>query len=71
MWLLRWREIEKEEALKAKKRKEEREEKDKIARATCMQRLAEEEKRAAIENEKLRKALLIKPKQREEIFKSL
>ncbi|MFS8034360.1 hypothetical protein Hanom_Chr17g01580241 [Helianthus anomalus] len=40
MWLPRWREIEKEEALKAKKRKEEREEKDRIARAACLQKLA-------------------------------
>ncbi|MFS7905315.1 hypothetical protein Hanom_Chr01g00046221 [Helianthus anomalus] len=71
MWLTRWSEIEKEEALKTKKLKEEREEKDKIARATILQRLAEEEKRVAEENEKLRKMLLRNPKQREEFFKSL
>ncbi|MFS7904619.1 hypothetical protein Hanom_Chr01g00038231 [Helianthus anomalus] len=71
MWLSTWREIEKEEALKAKQRKEECEEKDKIARATNMQRQAEEDKRAVEENEKLRKSLLRKPKQREELFKSL
>ncbi|MFS8024374.1 hypothetical protein Hanom_Chr16g01462481 [Helianthus anomalus] len=71
MWLSSWREIEREEALKANKRKEEREEKDRIARATCVQRLTEEETRVAKENEKLRKALLKKPKQREEFFKSL
>ncbi|MFS7993095.1 hypothetical protein Hanom_Chr12g01090061 [Helianthus anomalus] len=71
MWLSRWREIEKEEALKAKKLKAEQEEKDKIARCTCLQRLAEEEQRAAKDNEKLRKMLLRKPKQREEKFKSL
>ncbi|MFS7929681.1 hypothetical protein Hanom_Chr04g00335411 [Helianthus anomalus] len=58
MWLSSWREIEKEEALKANKKKEEQEEKDKIARATCMLRLAEEEQRVAKENEKLRKMLL-------------
>ncbi|MFS7930548.1 hypothetical protein Hanom_Chr04g00345601 [Helianthus anomalus] len=57
--------------MKAKKKKEEQEEKDKISRYTCMQRLAGEEKRATAENEKLRKALLRKPKQREEKFKSL
>ncbi|MFS8023624.1 hypothetical protein Hanom_Chr16g01453601 [Helianthus anomalus] len=71
MWLSRWREIEREEALKAKKRKAEREEKDRIARATGVQRIAEEEQRVAKENEKLRKALLKKLKQREEFFKSL
>ncbi|MFS7954373.1 hypothetical protein Hanom_Chr07g00629531 [Helianthus anomalus] len=71
IWLTRWRKIEKEEALKAKKKKEDQEEKDKIARATCLQRLADEEQRDAKENEKLRKLLLRKPKQREEKFKSL
>ncbi|MFS7904245.1 hypothetical protein Hanom_Chr01g00033851 [Helianthus anomalus] len=71
MWLTKWREIEKEEALKAKKRKEEHEEKYKIATYTCLQRLAEEEQRAAKENEKLRKLLLKKPKCHEEKFKSL
>ncbi|MFS7965771.1 hypothetical protein Hanom_Chr09g00766111 [Helianthus anomalus] len=43
MWLLKWREIEKEEFLKAEKERKEREEKDRIARFTCVQRLAEEE----------------------------
>ncbi|MFS8034199.1 hypothetical protein Hanom_Chr17g01578421 [Helianthus anomalus] len=71
MWLSRWRGIEKEEALKAEKRKEEREEKDKIARYKCMQRLDEEEQRVAKENEKLRKMLLKKSKCHEEKFKSL
>ncbi|MFS7978270.1 hypothetical protein Hanom_Chr10g00913571 [Helianthus anomalus] len=71
MWLTSWREIEREKSLKAKKMKEEREEKDRIARATCLQRLAEDEQRAAKENENLRKVLLKKPKQREEFFKSL
>ncbi|MFS7966689.1 hypothetical protein Hanom_Chr09g00776731 [Helianthus anomalus] len=51
MWLSHWRAIEKEEAMKAKKKKEEQEEKDKIYIYTCMQRLAEEEKRATAENE--------------------
>ncbi|MFS7909562.1 hypothetical protein Hanom_Chr02g00096021 [Helianthus anomalus] len=46
------------EFLKAEKERKEREEKGRIVRATCVQRLAEEEKRAAKENEKLRKALL-------------
>ncbi|MFS7995357.1 hypothetical protein Hanom_Chr12g01117001 [Helianthus anomalus] len=71
MWLSRWREIEKEEALKAKKLREEQDEKDRISRYTVLQRLAEEEQRAVKENEKLRKLLLRKPKQREEKFKTL
>ncbi|MFS8023733.1 hypothetical protein Hanom_Chr16g01454941 [Helianthus anomalus] len=71
MWLTRWREIEKEEALKAKKKREEQEEKDRISRFTCVQRLTEEEKRVVEENEKLRKLLLKKPKRIEEKFKSL
>ncbi|XP_035843913.1 FK506-binding protein 5-like [Helianthus annuus] len=71
MWLSMWRKIEKEEFMKAEKERKEREEKDRIARFTCVQRLAEEEKKAAKEKEQLRKALLRKPKQREEFFKSL
>ncbi|MFS7892641.1 hypothetical protein Hanom_Chr00s000702g01655201 [Helianthus anomalus] len=65
MWSTSWREIEREESLKVKKRKEEREEKEMTARATCLQKLAEEEKRAAKEKEKLRKALWKNPKRRE------
>ncbi|MFS8026443.1 hypothetical protein Hanom_Chr16g01486771 [Helianthus anomalus] len=70
-WSSNWRKIENKEALKAEKERKEREEKDKIARYTVVQRLVEEEKRAVEENEKLRKLLLKKPKQREEKFKSL
>ncbi|XP_021996495.1 uncharacterized protein DDB_G0283697-like [Helianthus annuus] len=71
IWLSKWRKIEKEEFLKAEKERKECEEKDRVARFTVVQRLAEEEQRAAKENEKLRKALLKKPKRHEEKFKSL
>ncbi|MFS8001883.1 hypothetical protein Hanom_Chr13g01195551 [Helianthus anomalus] len=63
--------IEKKEAPKAEKERKSRKEKDKMLRHTVVQRMAEEEKRAVEENEKLRKLLLKKPKQMEEKFKSL
>ncbi|XP_022040864.1 probable serine/threonine-protein kinase kinX [Helianthus annuus] len=82
-WTSKWREIEKEEALKAEKRRKAREEIDNMLRHTVNQRMAAEEKKRVVtprprtdvtrveENEKLRKMLLRKPKQREEKFKSL
>ncbi|XP_035843966.1 pre-rRNA 2'-O-ribose RNA methyltransferase-like [Helianthus annuus] len=70
-WNSKWREIEKEEALKAEKRRKAREDKDNMLRHTFNQRMAAEEKKRVDENEKLRKLLMKKPKPREEKFKSL
>ncbi|XP_022014813.1 uncharacterized protein LOC110914321 [Helianthus annuus] len=71
MWLSKWRKIDKEEFLKAKKERKEHEEKDRTASFTVVQRLAEEEKKVAKEKEKLKKVLWKKPKRHEEKFKSL
>ncbi|XP_022027120.1 probable serine/threonine-protein kinase kinX [Helianthus annuus] len=66
-WSSKWRKIEKEEALKAEKERQEREK----LRGKWMKMQAEEKLQAAKENEKLKSLLKRKPKQREEKFKSL
>ncbi|MFS7919324.1 hypothetical protein Hanom_Chr03g00211401 [Helianthus anomalus] len=67
-WSSKWRKIEKEEALKAgKKKRKEREE----LRGKWMKMQAEEKLKVVKENEKLKSLLKRKPKQREEKFKSL
>ncbi|MFS7936115.1 hypothetical protein Hanom_Chr05g00411641 [Helianthus anomalus] len=70
-WNSKWREIEKEEALKAERERKAREDKYNMLRHTLNQRMAAEEKKRVDENEKLRKLLMKKPKPREEKFKSL
>ncbi|MFS7902701.1 hypothetical protein Hanom_Chr01g00014291 [Helianthus anomalus] len=66
-WSTKWRKIEKEEALKAEKERQEREK----LRGKWMKIQAEEKLQAAKENEKMKSLLKRKPKQREEKFKSL
>ncbi|MFS7912021.1 hypothetical protein Hanom_Chr02g00124951 [Helianthus anomalus] len=66
-WSTKWRNIDKEEALKAKKERKKRAE----LRGKWMKMQAEEKLIAAKENERLKSLLKRKPKQREEKFKSL
>ncbi|XP_022032416.1 intracellular protein transport protein USO1-like [Helianthus annuus] len=66
-WSSKWRKIEKEEALKAEKERQDREK----LKGKWMNIQAEETLKAAKENEKLKSLLKRKPKQREETFKSL
>ncbi|XP_022019405.2 stress response protein nst1-like [Helianthus annuus] len=70
-WNSKWRKIEEEKKLKREKEWKAQEDKDNMLRHTLNQRMAAKEKQAVEPNEKLRKMLARKPKQREETFKSL
>ncbi|MFS7936606.1 hypothetical protein Hanom_Chr05g00417561 [Helianthus anomalus] len=70
-WNSKWRKIEEEKKLKREKERKAQEDKDNMLRHTLNQRMAAREKQAVEANEKLRKTLARKLKQREETFKSL
>ncbi|XP_022014942.1 uncharacterized protein LOC110914462 [Helianthus annuus] len=70
-WNSKWQEIEEEEKLKREKERKAQEDKDNMLRHTLNQRMTAKEKEVVEANEKLRKMLARKPKQREETFKSL
>ncbi|MFS7929009.1 hypothetical protein Hanom_Chr04g00327541 [Helianthus anomalus] len=70
-WSSKWWQLEEEEKLKREKERKALEDQDYMMRHTLNQRMEAEEKQAVEANEKLRKMLARKPKQREETFKSL
>ncbi|MFS7977126.1 hypothetical protein Hanom_Chr10g00900471 [Helianthus anomalus] len=70
-WSSKWWKLEEEEKLKREKERKAQEDKDYMMRHTLNQRMEAKEKEAGEANEKLRKLLAQKPKQREETFKSL